>query len=483
MRHVGEKFLRVLSLVSRIPSVWLIVVSMLYGLAQLAFVDPGRFPSTDESIYIAEVSRFADRIAWGPQRARGITLVVAPIVQLTAEMTPLRIYMVVVSSGALFGVFLIWCRLVWWASPLAAGLFASSWVVTYYGSEVMPNLYSALAAVGAVGMLLLYARSKSTGSAVGIVAFFAGMALFRPFDAAVVFAGVCAAWLIVGRPWPVRALMTAACGLVLGIAPWIVEAWIRFGGLGAGVDLATSSSPSLVGNITDYLLLLDGPLRPPDDAQAIAAGGLAWVALLVLMAVAGLLMSTKHGRVQIVAVLAPAIALGLLYLTGIGIASPRYMLPAFALLCVASGIGMIECMRRVDSRPVTLVFGVVLVALVTWNLTVVQNVDSAAGVHRAQTRAVGEALRVRASPDGECYFLSQRAAAEISLASGCRGDALLGLVENFLRLADARASGSTIYVVSKHTVMDDAVPGKWTCNPVTSVPISTGWRICETNKA
>ena len=263
---VGEKFLRVLSLVSRIPSVWLIVVSMLYGLAQLAFVDPGRFPSTDESIYIAEVSRFVDRIAWGPQRARGITLVVAPIVQLTAEMTPLRIYMVVVSSGALFGVFLIWCRLVWWASPLAAGLFASSWVVTYYGSEVMPNLYSALAAVGAVGMLLLYARSKSTGSAVGIVAFFAGMALFRPFDAAVVFAGVCAAWLIAGRPWPVRALMTAACGLVLGTAPWIVEAWIRFGGLGAGVDLATSSSPSLVGNITDYLLLLDGPLRPPDDA-------------------------------------------------------------------------------------------------------------------------------------------------------------------------------------------------------------------------
>ena len=87
-------------------------------------------------------------------------------------------------------------------------LFMGSWPALFYGSEVMPNLWGALFAVGTLAFLARCANGSDVRSrdlaGIGLMA--AAMALMRPPDAVVL---AVAASIVVrrcvdrcGRSWP-----------------------------------------------------------------------------------------------------------------------------------------------------------------------------------------------------------------------------------------------------------------------------------------
>jgi len=133
----------------------LVIVGAAYLVAQLLLFSPDRAPSWDEAIYLSQVTPDVPAIAFAPSRARGISLLVAPITLAGGSLPTVRVFLAALSSVALVGSFLLWVPALGLGVPVAAFLFASTWVGLFYGSEVMPNLWAAVLAVEAGGTLLL----------------------------------------------------------------------------------------------------------------------------------------------------------------------------------------------------------------------------------------------------------------------------------------------------------------------------------------
>ena len=88
-----------------------------------------------------------------PSRARGITFLALPVLQLGGSLLQLRIFLAVASAAALTGAFRMWAPVIGFGAVAAAVLFAGAWPVLFYGSELMPNLWVAFVAVAATAVL------------------------------------------------------------------------------------------------------------------------------------------------------------------------------------------------------------------------------------------------------------------------------------------------------------------------------------------
>jgi hypothetical protein len=76
-----------------------------------------------------------------------------------------------------------------------------------------------------------WTRSRFGGPLTGIAAAFAVMSLIRPLDAVWALLPLGAA-AILYRPWHrVAPLLAILAGTAVGWAPWVVESYVRFGGL------------------------------------------------------------------------------------------------------------------------------------------------------------------------------------------------------------------------------------------------------------
>ncbi|MFB9838601.1 hypothetical protein ACFFNX_41285, partial [Actinoallomurus acaciae] len=80
--------------------------------------------------------------------------------------------------------------------PAAALLFGTLWVTGFYGSEVIPNFWVAVAGAAMTGWFVRAARSGGTAAYAGLATAGAVAALMRPGDAV---------WIWV--PLPVAALL------------------------------------------------------------------------------------------------------------------------------------------------------------------------------------------------------------------------------------------------------------------------------------
>ncbi|MGG7572747.1 hypothetical protein [Streptomyces sirii] len=118
-------------------------------------------------------------------------------------------------------------------------LFAGLWVTLFYGPQVMPNLWTAYAALVATGCFLLAVRQPSAqlapqagrGAAVGLAAAVALAALMRPLDAVWLALPLFAAAVCVPAWRRSTVLLAIPAGLALGCTEWVVEAYVSYGGL------------------------------------------------------------------------------------------------------------------------------------------------------------------------------------------------------------------------------------------------------------
>ena len=167
----------------------LVVVGLGYLVVQLLAFSLDRAPSWDEAIYLSQVAPGAEALPFVPSRARGITFLALPVLQLGGSLLQLRIFLAVASAVALTGAFRVWAPVIGFGAVAAAVLFAGGWPVLFYGSELMPNLWVAIVAVAATAVLgRRLARGEGRYDELAAGGLVAVAALIRPLDAVVLTA-------------------------------------------------------------------------------------------------------------------------------------------------------------------------------------------------------------------------------------------------------------------------------------------------------
>jgi hypothetical protein len=379
--------------------------------AQLAFVTPRMGLSWDESVYVSQVSGHAPAAFFDPARARGVPLIVAPVALLTGSVAALRIYLSVLSGVALAVALWTWRPLrAAWVLALAGVIFGGLWVAEYYGPQAMPDMWSAFGGLAAVGCFLRWARGagvagagagpgpgvagagRSAGWALGGLGVSVGfVTLVRPGDAVYLAAPLvvaAAGW----RSW--RPVAAIACGLLAGGAEWVIEAYVRFGGITSRLRAAGAEQGGfgLHFALPDELRALNGPTLCRPCVIGVRDPGLDlwWLALPLLVA-AGIIAARHAG--QLATGLLPAVCglcLAAQYLFMINYAAPRFLLPAYALFAIPVADGLAVAITGVsrDMRPaVTAVVTCFLVVqLFTQHLVLDHEVGGTVKFHDDYTR-------------------------------------------------------------------------------------------------
>jgi len=340
---------------------WLVAVGVAFTAAELAFVPPRMGLSWDEVVYVSQVSGHAPAAWFDPARARGVPLLVAPVAALTGSVAALRVYLSVASGFGLTLALWTWRRLrPAWVLGLAGVLFGGLWVAQYYGPQAMPDMWSAVGGLAAVGCFLSFLSfpgfpgflgrpgGRALGWLAGLGASVAFVTLVRPGDAVYLAAPLLVAAAVLGRRW--RAALPAcgaiALGLLAGGAEWVAEAYARFGGIAARLRAAGAEQGGfgLHFALPAELRALNGPTlcRPCTVGVRYPELDLWWFLLPVLVALAFVAARQVGGR-GLPSVLVP-VACGLCvaaqYLFMIDYAAPRFLLPAYALLAVPAADGL-----------------------------------------------------------------------------------------------------------------------------------------------
>ncbi|MFJ7904606.1 hypothetical protein ACIQ6V_29680 [Streptomyces sp. NPDC096198] len=331
-------------------------VAAAFTLAQIFLVHPGMGLGWDETVYVSQVSAHAPAAYFAP-RARGVSLLVAPVTLWSSSTTLLRVTLAVLSGLALFlalrawrGVFPVRVR------ALGGALFASLWITLFYGPQAMPNYWVAVGALAATGCFLRARADRTDHSALwGLAASAALMAWMRPTDALWATAPLLVLVVFVRRWRRPAVLIALVAGLAAGAAEWITEAYVAdYGGLlgrlaegsriqgGLGWDLAVADQlRSLAGRA------LCRPCTGPLPNPAVTA----WWFALPLFAVLAAFVAAWHGRpARTLVPLVCAATAAFPYLFLIGYAAPRFLLPAYALLAIPVADALLQLVTASDGR-------------------------------------------------------------------------------------------------------------------------------------
>lgn len=454
------------------PWVLLAAVSAAYGLAQALLLGlPWMGIGWDEAVYASQYAAHAPPAPYSAPRARGVPLLVSPVVMVTDSVGALRLYLIVLSSLALFAAFAIWLRVRdCFAVPLAALLFAGCWLSLFYGGQAMPNLYVALSAVAATGFVVL--NRRTFGAAAGLAGAFAVMSLMRPSDSLVAAAVLGTAALAVPVWRGLRSLAAIAAGLAVGWGQWMVEAQRDFGGIAARLrDAGEHNVTGWTLSLVEHAQALDGPslCRFGNDCGPVSPVALVWWLAIPVMALVGVALAWRAGRPG-PAVLATAcgLALALPYLVYVDYAAPRFLMPAYALLALPIADAMAEMVRRRGALAVFAAAGLGAHLLLQGAYAYGMAKAGESGRQR-MAQAAGELRRLGVRPPCMVYGES---GVQLGYLLGCESQ---GIMQRFAerapaRVRDAMDRGDRLVVIHADVPPPDYVaawpthdlPGRWT---------------------
>ncbi|AQU71204.1 hypothetical protein BBN63_24610 [Streptomyces niveus] len=292
----------------------------------------------------------------------------------------------------------------------------------FYANSAMPNHYTAMGAAAATGCFLR--QDAGRGAYAGIVAGLAVVTLMRPNDGAAVALPLLVAALVVPA-WRGRGrLVAVVAGVGAGALPWVVEAWLRFGGVARRLSEASDTQGGMrpVLSLKAHLTALDGPLLcRPCTGDTVASGVVEWWLLLPLLVALGLWTARRAGPARAPMWLAAAVAasVSVPYLFLVPYAAPRFLLPGYALLVLPGAVGLLAVAGRArGSRPLAVGLAVVLLGHATVQIT---QVRTHVGV---QERARGDWQRISAVLREEgvrppCLLKGNSSAIPVAYTAGC----------------------------------------------------------------
>jgi hypothetical protein len=442
----------------------ILIVGLTYLVAQLMVLSLDRPPSWDEAVYLSQVMPDGVALPFVPYRARGITFLAIPVLQLGGSLAQLRLFLAVASAAALTASFRMWSAVIGYGAAAAALLFAGAWPTLFYGSELMPNLWVALSAGAATAVLACRLADRGGRSdelvAGGLVAL---AALIRPLDAVVLTAALVLLPIALRRAtvsWTVHLVI----GLLAGWAPWLVEMTARFGSPGAAFAAAARMSPagrwSLLANARQYLALSDGPTIGSALAHDIPVTGLLWVVGMAILVVLGIRAASRRNLLpSLVAPTTAGVALAAEYVVLTDAQAPRFLLPALALLAVPAGLGVASIVAGVrhrgsaESGRVITAAGasILMIAWAVVQLGIAAKVEAGVTVQRASAQRVG--LEVRNIAAGEpCHVYSEGSFPIVGVAAGCRAAPLGDVLASWRDRADhLERDGLRVFLTLRRT--------------------------------
>lgn len=408
----------------------LAAVAGAFTLAQLVLVRPGLGLGWDETVYVSQFSAHAPAAFFSAPRARGISLLVAPVTSWSSSTVLLRGYLAVLSGLALFLALRAWRGLFpVRVLALAGALFASLWVTLLYGLQAMPNYWVAVGALAAAGCCLRAWTDRSDRAALwGLAASASLMAWMRPTDAVWATLPLLVLVLAVRRR---RLLVVLLAGLASGAAEWVIEAYVSYGGLTQRLHEASAIEGGLGWNVAvlDQLRSLGGrALCRPCTAELPNPAVDAWWLVLPVLAVVGLVVAVRARRTVVTLVpLACAATAAFPYLFMIGYAAPRFLLPAYALVAIPVADGLIHLVTRPTGawrRAAVTLLAIGLAGHLAIQLAVLERtVDRTNTQHRdwSRTAAALHRLGVR-----KPCLLTGQDAIPIAFYAGCASAAIGG---------------------------------------------------------
>jgi hypothetical protein len=358
---------------------WLVAVAVAYALAQVVFVSPHLLLGWDETVYLSQVSPHVPTEYFSPPRFRGISYLVAPVAVFTHSVVIIRLYMTAFSAIGLVVAFWPWLTLVGRrAAALAALLVAGLWVVQFYGTQVMPNVADALCAVAAAGWFLLLVRQEGRGRALiaGIAVSMGVLTLLRMGDG-LLFGAALGGCALVIRRRRIAVIAAVGAGLAAGVIPWLIEAYVRFGGPMERLRLSSRTE----GGMGLHLKALwwefrsvNGPIlcRPCSGAKSAKWAYPAftwWWLLLPVLVAGGIVVARRTGRLReaLVAV-AGAAAISVPYLLLLPYAAPRFLIPVYALLVLPAAVLLEAGLTRRRPLPAAVITVLIVAQLAAQNV-------------------------------------------------------------------------------------------------------------------
>jgi len=319
----------------------LAAVAGAFTLAQFFLVRPDLGLGWDETVYVSQVSGRVPAAFFSAPRARGISLLAAPIASWSDSTALLRVYLAVLSGLGLYFALRVWrAHVMPRVLALAGALFASLWVTLFYGPQVMPNYWVAVGALACVGCFLrVRAHAGDRSAWWGVFAGAALMAWMRPMDAVYVVLP-----LLVLALRRSRLLAVLAAGLLAGAGEWVIEAYMSYGGLAQRLSDASRIQGGLGWHlaVVDQLHSLGGRTlcRPCTGSAPDPVVTLWWFALPVLAALGAVTAVRARRALPVLLPSACAVTAAVPYLFLIGYAAPRFLLPAYALLALPVAQGL-----------------------------------------------------------------------------------------------------------------------------------------------
>ncbi|WP_343040237.1 hypothetical protein [Streptomyces typhae] len=429
----------------------LLGVCMVFASASAVLV-PLELPlGWDEIVYASRFGPFepgaAPGVPFSAPRTRGVPVLVAPVAAWSDSVVLLRLWLTALATAALYLGFAPWRRALPRfpeAAGVAAALYGSLWIALFYAGAAMPNHYTAMGAAAAVGLFLHPAPRPRTYA--GIAAGLALAALMRPNDGVAVALPLLAAATLVPL-WRARGrALAVAAGAAAGLLPWVVEAYVRFGGVRERLDDASEVQGGL--RFTDsarhQFTAVDGPLLcRPCTGDGVRVPALSWWLLLAVFVPLGVwsvrrLRRTRRIRepqaptrpaAALLLALTTALCAALPYVLLVPYTAPRFLLPAHALLAVPAALGVLAAARWARRARQPVLAGGVLAVLLAAHLTVQATLTS--GNTRIQAAAREDWQRVaevlhRHGVRPPCLLRGNTTVIPLAYTAGCepapRGD-------------------------------------------------------------
>ncbi|MBS3941018.1 MAG: hypothetical protein KG028_08660 [Actinobacteria bacterium] len=471
------------------PSGLVVLAAVAYAVLTIVFVGVDRQLRWDEVTYLAQVTPGQPDVWFGPQRARGMSVVVLPVALLGAPLTLLRLYMVTVSAVALWLAFRPWARTIGWTGGAAALVAAGGWVPMYFAVELYPNLLAGFAGVAAAGHLFCWMRERRQADLLAVALAVAVVAWLRPTESVWLCLGLAPIALVMVRLEAWRAWAAMAVGGFVGWLPWAIEAFARFGSPLARLRNAAGESASgqSRNSLIQYLNLVEGPVRRVVADPVLTYRALALLLGLTALVLLGIAQRRDHERrVAAVVALVAATATVFPYLVLNAGINLRYVLPGMLLAAVPIGAGLATiggALRRADATRTAAVLTVLAIVVVGWQGVLARNNAESIAPLQAVPVGLGDALEAAAGGE-PCAFVSERQWPEIQWHSGCLGEVtyldapLLQCHDARRDLADLAAQGHRVFVLARGEPPARPTLEGW---DVTEVPDVEGgaWRIYE----
>ncbi|MFP3991388.1 hypothetical protein U9R90_28765 [Streptomyces sp. E11-3] len=384
----------------------------------------------DEIVYASRFGPYGPQTEFSAPRSRGVPVLIAPVASWSGSVVLLRVWLTLLAGLALYLGFRPWLRVVRRpvVVPVAAGAYASLWVVLFYAGQAMPNHYTAMGAVAAVGCFVSPSRSWRTSAL--LAGALAAAALMRLNDAVTIAGPLLLAAVLVRRWRRPERIGAVVGGLLVGLLPWVVEAYLRFGGvldrLAVAEEVQGGMRPTF--SLPEYLGSLDGPLlcRPcsTDWGAGPAWQVLAWWLVVLALAVVGVRAARRRRELvaELWLLVAVAASTAGVYLFLVDYAAPRFLLPAYALLVLPAAHGALDLWERWRVRRAAWMvpLALVLAAHLAAQLVVARaHAGIQAGARGDWTR-IAEVLHEHGVRE-PCLVKANSSAVPIAHTAGCAG--------------------------------------------------------------